>query len=321
MELTTHTPEAIFTHESDLDGFVSGLLLQKLAYKLFGRTVPLYAYNIQAWHHRNHQEPTAWVSDLAVNASMDRPGWILIDHHPLRHQPRHAQLIHDLNKSSTALVYELCKQHGLQTEALDRLVHLCNIADLFQIDHPDFPEASDYAALIRTYQFWNLYKLIEGDPEKLLNHPLLQVMRQRRLVEDPIGIEWSLRHIHPITDQIGYVEIAVGNPSLILHRLLDHPDLPYAVLCTLWEKPNGTIVVSFRSKQGEAGPLAEQLHGGGHPNAAAAVLPRSVRSVSQALEFLRNFFQHQEKPLQLPTDSMDAMAELFAEWDAQQEQK
>ncbi len=33
-------PEVICTHESDLDGFVSGLLLQGLAEKLFGQRPP-----------------------------------------------------------------------------------------------------------------------------------------------------------------------------------------------------------------------------------------------------------------------------------------
>jgi len=42
-------PEVIFTHESDLDGFVSGLLLQKLAKKLYNKTVSLEAYHYNYW--------------------------------------------------------------------------------------------------------------------------------------------------------------------------------------------------------------------------------------------------------------------------------
>ena len=34
-------PEVILTHESDLDGFVSGILLQRLAKRLFGADVPV----------------------------------------------------------------------------------------------------------------------------------------------------------------------------------------------------------------------------------------------------------------------------------------
>ena len=36
-------PEVIITHESDLDGLVSGVLLQRLARKLFNTDVPLEA--------------------------------------------------------------------------------------------------------------------------------------------------------------------------------------------------------------------------------------------------------------------------------------
>ena len=36
-------PDIIFTHESDLDGLVAGLMLQKLAKHLYHREVPLEA--------------------------------------------------------------------------------------------------------------------------------------------------------------------------------------------------------------------------------------------------------------------------------------
>jgi len=42
-------PEVIITHESDLDGLVSGVLLQRLAQKLFNTDVRLEAYNYHNW--------------------------------------------------------------------------------------------------------------------------------------------------------------------------------------------------------------------------------------------------------------------------------
>ena len=59
---------------------------------------------------------------------------------------------------------------------LDRLVQLSNVADLFLDDDPDFVLANDYANLVKSYQFWNLYRLIDGQLEQLLDHPLLEVM-------------------------------------------------------------------------------------------------------------------------------------------------
>jgi hypothetical protein len=44
--------------------------------------------------------------------------------------------------------------------------------DLFLEDDPDFIIATDYANLVKVYQFWNLYELIEGELERLLDHAL-----------------------------------------------------------------------------------------------------------------------------------------------------
>jgi nanoRNase/pAp phosphatase (c-di-AMP/oligoRNAs hydrolase) len=47
------------------------------------------------------------------------------------------------------------------------------------------------------------------------------------------------------------------------------------------------MVASLRSRNGEAVKIAERLKGGGHPNAAGAVMPRSTRSIPQALDYLK----------------------------------
>ena len=49
-------PEVIITHESDLDGLLAGVLLQRLAKKLFGATVPLEAYHYNQWKQRDLRE-------------------------------------------------------------------------------------------------------------------------------------------------------------------------------------------------------------------------------------------------------------------------
>ena len=43
----------------------------------------------------------------------------------------------------------------------------------------------------------------------------------------------------------------------------------------------------MRSSDGEALPVAMQLQGGGHPNAAGAALPKSVQRVADAVEYLK----------------------------------
>jgi len=52
-------PEVIITHESDLDGFVAGLLLQRLAQKLYGEKIPLQAYHYNFWKQRDLRERAA----------------------------------------------------------------------------------------------------------------------------------------------------------------------------------------------------------------------------------------------------------------------
>lgn len=280
-------PDVVLTHESDLDGLVAGVLLQRLAKALHDDEVRLEAWNYNGWKQRPLSEKRAWVTDLSFEPRLDRPGWVIIDHHATNTQSRHATLVHDVEKSAGLLCYELCKEAGLGTPELDRLVHLSNVADLFLEDDPDFVLATDYASLVKSYQFWNLHNLLEGEIERLLDHPLLEVMAARRRVEDPIGLEWSLKNIHPITQEVALVGTTVGNTNLIVHEMLEKKLTPFKVLITLFKKSNGMMIASFRSANGEALALAEKFQGGGHANAAGATLPRSARSMPDAADYLR----------------------------------
>jgi len=49
-------PEVIITHESDLDGLIAGVLLQRLARKLFNTEVRLEACNYNYWRQRELRE-------------------------------------------------------------------------------------------------------------------------------------------------------------------------------------------------------------------------------------------------------------------------
>jgi oligoribonuclease NrnB/cAMP/cGMP phosphodiesterase (DHH superfamily) len=300
-------PDIIYTHESDLDGLVSGLLLQRLADVLFGGKPRLLAFHNQSWKQRSFQERTAWVSDMSFEPRLDRAGWLVVDHHPTDTVPKFAQLIHDVNKSASLLVYELCQNNGLSSPVLDRLVKLSNVADLFLPDDPEFVLATDYANLVKIYGFWNLIELIQGDLEKLFEHPLLEVMAVKRRIENPLGYEWSKSRVTRIAPNVGYVETVVGNVNLIVHQMLDERTTPFAVLLTLHRKGNGVMVVSLRSRSGDALKTAERLHGGGHPNAAGATLPRSVQSVADAIEYLKQTLDpFQDEP------GLSSLEEAFA---------
>ena len=280
-------PDVILTHESDLDGLVAGVLLQRLARKLFDTEVRLEACNYNYWKQRELRERSAWVTDLCFEPRLDRPNWVVIDHHVSDTPPKMAQLIHDVNKSAGLLCYELCRQHELGSPELDRLVHLNNVADLFLEEDPDFVLASDYANLAKIYQFWNLLALIDGRLEKLLGHPLLEVMEVKRRIENPLGLSWSRANVTEITPTVGFVDTVIGNTNLIVHQLLEQQATPFPVLITLFRRANGVMIASFRSRNGEALKTAEKFQGGGHANASGATLPRQVKNVGDAVNFLR----------------------------------
>ena len=287
-------PEVIFTHESDLDGLVAGVLLQRLARKLFGVDVPMLAYHYNGWKQRDLRERAAWATDLTFESRMDKPDWLVVDHHTTETLPKNATLIHDLNKSAGLLCYELCQQEGLGSPSLDRLVHLNNVADLFLEDDPDFVLASDYANLVKIYQFWNLHTLLNGQIEKLLDHPLLEVMAVKRRIEDPIGYAWSKEKVSEISPTVGFVDTVVGNNNLIVYQLLEQRATPYPVLVTMFRRSNGLIIASLRSRNGEALKVAEKLQGGGHANACGATLPRSLKNIPDAVEYLRTVLNPQK---------------------------
>jgi oligoribonuclease NrnB/cAMP/cGMP phosphodiesterase (DHH superfamily) len=297
-------PEVIITHESDLDGLVAGVLLQRLARKLFNADVPLEAYHYNFWKQRDLREKTAWVTDFSFEPRLDRPNWVVVDHHATESAPKTALLIHDLGKSAGLLCYELCKEQGLTSPELDRLVHLNNVADLFLEDDPDFVLANDYANLVKIYQFWNLYTLVGGKIEKLLNHPLLEVMEVKRRVENPLGFDWSKANITEVSPTVGFVETVIGNNNLIVHQLLEQQATRFPVLVTLFRRTNNLVIASFRSRNGEALKVAEKFQGGGHANASGATLPKSVRTIPDAIEYLRQVLNPKKEA---PLNSLESL--------------
>jgi oligoribonuclease NrnB/cAMP/cGMP phosphodiesterase (DHH superfamily) len=297
-------PDVIITHESDLDGLLAGVLLQRLAKKLFGEDVRLEAYHYNIWKQRDPREKAAWVTDLTFEARLDRPNWAVIDHHVTEVAPKHAVLVHDVNKSAGLLCYDLCRAHGLGSPALDRLVHLNNVADLFLEDDPDFLIACDYANLVKHYQFWNLYDLLAGEVEKLLDHPLLEVMEVKRRVENPLGFEWAKGNVTELSPAVGYVDTVIGNNNLVVHQLLEKQATRYPVLVTLFRRANNTVIASFRSRNGEALKVAERFQGGGHANAAGAVMPKSIRQIPEAVEYLRQLLNPKKDA---PLNSLESL--------------
>jgi hypothetical protein len=182
------------------------------------------------------------------------------------------------------------------------------VADLFLEDDPDFVLAGDYANLVKIYQFWNLHALIGGRLERLLNHPLLEVMEVKRRVENPLGLAWSKANVREISPAVGFVDTVIGNNNLIVHQLLEQQSTKYPVLITLFRRANGLIIASLRSRNGEALKVAEKLQGGGHANASGATLPRSIKTIADAVIYLRQILNpSRESPLNSLEKAFDSL--------------
>jgi oligoribonuclease NrnB/cAMP/cGMP phosphodiesterase (DHH superfamily) len=276
----------VITHESDLDGFVSGHLLQRLANHLFDQQTLLQAWNYSNFDRRPLRENCAWVCDLNFSKRMDRDNWLIVDHHQTDVEPQRARLILDHSKSASLLCYELCKEHGLGNEKLDRLVHFTNVGDLFLTDDPHFTESIDYGSLIKQYMFWNIAKLIEGDLESLVDHPLIEVIATRRRIENPIGYEYAKAHITPLSDTVAMIESPIGDTNAVVHQMLTEEIISQPVILTAVTR-NRSVSVSLRSRNGEALAVAKLLQGGGHPNACGATLPQTVQRIPDAVDYLK----------------------------------
>jgi oligoribonuclease NrnB/cAMP/cGMP phosphodiesterase (DHH superfamily) len=258
------------------------------------------------------REKSGWVADLSFEQRLDKANWAVFDHHVTETVPKQAMLFHDVNKSAGLLCYEFCVQHGMDSPTLDRLVHLSNVADLFLEDDPDFVLANDYANLVKIYQFWNLHALVDGEIEKLLNHPLLEVMEVKRRIEDPLGYAWSKANVKEISPTVGFVETIIGSNNLIVHQLLERQATRYPVLLTLFRRANGVVIASLRSRNGEALKVAERLQGGGHANASGATLPRSVKNITDAVNYLRQALNPKKE------EALNSLEGLFASVEAEQ---
>src|SRR5262249_18845892 len=125
---------------------------------------------------------------------------------------------------------------------------------------------------------------------------LLEVMEIKRRVENPLGLAWSKTNITEISPEVGFVDTVIGNNNLIVHQLLEQRATPYPVLVTLFRRATGVIIATLRSRNGEALKVAEKLQGGGHANASGATLPRSVKTISDGINYLRHILNPRKEP-------------------------
>ena len=98
-----------------------------------------------------------------------------------------------------------------------------------------------------------------------------------------------------------------------VHQLLEKQATPYPVLLTLFRRANSVIIASLRSRNGVARKIAEKLQGGGHANASGATLPRSIKTIPEAVNYLKQVLNPKKDA---PLNSLES---LFASLDMSQQ--
>ena len=110
------------------------------------------------------------------------------------------------------------------------------------------------------------------------------------------------------------MDTVIGNNNLIVHQLLEQKATKYPVLLTIFRRANGVVIASLRSRNGESLKVAEKLQGGGHANASGATLPRSIKNIPDAVNYLRQTLNpKKEEPL-------NSLEDIFASIEMSQKQ-
>ena len=95
---------------------------------------------------------------------------------------------------------------------------------------------------------------------------------------------------------------AADNPAVVVLGMRPEDGAEYGRLVTDDQGRLEAIVV--RSRNGEALKIAEKLQGGGHANACGAVLPKSVRTIPDGIEYLRHALNSKGEA---PLNSLDSI--------------
>ena len=85
-----------------------------------------------------------------------------------------------------------------------------------------------------------------------------------------------------------------------------------AALEEQFEKESGIRVRHVGAGTGEALKIAERLQGGGHANACGATLPRSVKTIPDALIYLRQTLNPKKE------EALNSLEDIFASLDLPQ---
>lgn len=281
-----HEPVVIYTHREDMDGLLSGILAQRLAYAKYGKVIPVAGLtydDIRLVDPKN----TAWFCDLSLDGTKlsENVYNTFFDHHNWKNPPAGTGFIEKDNEKSAAGVVAtvLNAEDHKMMDGLFELVLTVQAGDLHKIDDVRYETARDLQYLLEQVGFEAMWNSFADHPEKMLESPMLPAMRERRDLEDEEGFLQAKESLIK-TVWGGIVQFKIGDWTDILNRIstevLDNKT------CAYISKVADGFEVRFISENGSAIKIATKLGGGGHPDASGAIL--NVVGYDDVVKFLQN---------------------------------
>lgn len=296
-------PTRIYSHDSDLDGFVSGNILYNISKILFGESPKiLYKnyHNLDEIH--TDKGEVIWVSDLNYNKSMDNrlnDLMFIVDHHrwepdPIDCTPENPfcdkiYYIHDTTKSASLLCFELLetivnnlnnnpnKEKYLKyIENIRDLVKWTNIGDIFKYNSTDeLIEARSYARYFNDFikpDLLNAHDILNCKEKDIL--PVFYNSYKKsnyyenyknQLTQSLMYYEKELnKKRNEIYPGIFNLVYDKGDYSMIFNILLEKHQNIKAILTAIRNPNTGDWSLSVRSKDGKtAFYIAKKYFSGG----------------------------------------------------------
>ena len=305
-KLKIKRPSLIYTHEADLDGFMSGLILNMVSKVLFKKGSSIRYINYDTMDKIEFRPNDAiWISDLnfpVLNLKPQKNRIFIIDHHKWEQDPTDEQVtyLHNTTKSATLQCFEVLeyvvnelenstekRKYKNIVESIRELVRLTNIGDVFiQSNKEDLLKARSYSRFFIENIKPNLetpHLVLGCKPKEVLysiynNSAYLNYNKTfRKNLEQDLSLyrEQLKDKSNEIKPGIFNVIYEKGDYSLIFNILLEENPNIKAILTAIKNPNTGKWSLSVRSRDGKSAYYIANKYfgGGGHPNAAGAGFP------------------------------------------------